>query len=82
MTVVNVLNDDSYFIRHYTSQDKEIVENRIGKIRRFLRKKTDLSMVNSDQVKRVERLLKNRPVRKFIYKSLTKCYLKKLHLLL
>ena len=72
MTVVNVLNADSYFKKPYTSQDKGIVEYRIVKIRRFLRKKTDISMVTSDQVKRFERLLKNRPVRKFKYKTLTK----------
>ena len=43
------------------------VENRIGQIRRFFPKKTDLSMVTDYQVKRVEQLLNNRPVRKFNY---------------
>jgi IS30 family transposase len=32
----------TYFTRPYTSQDKGTVENRIGVIRRFIPKKTDL----------------------------------------
>jgi IS30 family transposase len=74
MYVANNLNVKTYFTKPYTSQDKGTVENRIGQIRRFFPKKTDLSMVTSDQVKRVERLLNNRPVRKFNYKTLIKCY--------
>ena len=54
MTVAKALNAVTYFTRHYTSQDKGTVENRIGQLRRFFPKKTDLSMVTSDQVKRVE----------------------------
>jgi IS30 family transposase len=69
MTVVNALNDDSYFTRPYTSKDKGTVENRIGQLRKIFSKKTDLSMVNSDEMKRVEQLLNNRPVRKFNYKT-------------
>jgi IS30 family transposase len=59
MTVAKALNADTFFSKPYTSQAKGNFENRIGKIRRFLRKKTDLSMVNSDQVKGVEKLLNN-----------------------
>jgi len=69
MDVANSLNVKTYFTRTYTSQDKGTVENRIGQIRRFFPKKTDLSMVTSDQVKRFESLLNNRPVRKFNYKT-------------
>ncbi|WP_026751309.1 IS30 family transposase [Sediminibacterium sp. C3] len=65
--VAEALNVDTYFTRPYTSQDKGTVENRIGQIRRFFPKKTDLSMVTDYQVKRVEQLLNNRPVRKFNY---------------
>ena len=36
----------TYFTRPYTSQDKGTVENRIGLIRRFLPKKTDLNVVS------------------------------------
>ncbi len=69
MMVAKALNADIYFTRPYTSQDKGTVENRIGQLRRFFPKKTDLSTVTIDQVKRVERLLNNRPVRKFNYKT-------------
>jgi IS30 family transposase len=63
MDVTNNMNVKTSFTRPYTSQDKFTAENRIGQIRWFFPKKTDLSMVTSDQVKRVERLLNNRPVR-------------------
>ena len=65
--VAEALNVDTYFTRPYTSQDKGTVENRIGQIRRFFPKKTDLSTVTNKQVKQVEKLLNNRPVRKFNY---------------
>ncbi|WP_439504682.1 IS30 family transposase [Sediminibacterium sp.] len=65
--VAEALNVDTYFTRPYTSQDKGTVENRIGQIRRFFPKKTDLSMVTVNQIKRVEQLLNDRPVRKFNY---------------
>lgn len=57
----------TYFTRPYTSQDKGSVENRIGVIRRFFPKKTDLTFVNEQDVKIVEQNLNNRPVRKFNY---------------
>jgi IS30 family transposase len=69
MKVAEVLNVTTYFTRPYTSQDKGTVENRIGQIRRFFPKKTDLSLVTANQVKKVERLLNDRPVRKFNYKT-------------
>jgi IS30 family transposase len=67
--------------RPYTSQDKGTVENRIGQIRRFFPKKTDLNMVTDGQVKRVERLLNNRPVRKFDYKTPKQVLLEKIALI-
>jgi len=67
MEVARALNVNTYFTRPYTSQDKGTVENRIGQIRRFFPKKTDLSTVTDKQVKQVEKLLNNRPVRKFNY---------------
>jgi len=68
MEIANTLNVKTYFSRPYTRQHKGTVENRIGQVRRFFHKKTDLSIENSDQVKRVEQLLNDRPVRKFNYK--------------
>ena len=57
----------TYFTRPYTSQDKGTVEIRIGVIRRFFPKKTDLRFVTPKEVKQVEQKINNRPVRKFNY---------------
>ena len=81
MTVATTLKVGTYFTRPYTSQDKGTVENRIGQLRRFFPKKTDLSMVTDDQVKRVERLLNNRPVRKFNYKTPNQVLLERIALI-
>jgi IS30 family transposase len=81
MAVAVALNINTYFTRPYTSQDKGTVENRIGQLRRFFPKKTDLSTVTSEQVKRVERLLNNRPVRKFNYKTPNQVLLEKIALI-
>ena len=81
MMVAKALDADTYFTRPYTSQDKGTVENRIGQLRRFFPKKTDLSIVTSDEVKRVERLLNNRPVRKFNYKTPNQVLLEKIALI-
>ena len=62
-----LLNAKTYFTRPYTSQDKGTVENRIGVIRRFFPKKTDLRKVTDKRIKEVERLLNYRPIRKFNY---------------
>ena len=67
--VAKALQAETYFTRPYTSQDKGTVENRIGQIRRFFPKKTDLSNVTNEEIKTVETLLNNRPVRKFNYKT-------------
>jgi IS30 family transposase len=45
-----ILNAATYFTRPYTSQDKGTVENRIGILRRFYPKKTDLSFVTNQEV--------------------------------
>ena len=59
----------TYFTRPYTSQDKGTVENRIGVIRRFIPKKTDLRNLTCENVQNIESLINNRPVRKFDYLS-------------
>jgi len=69
MVVADALQINTYFTRLYTSQDKGTVENRIGQVRRFFPKKTDLSAVTDRQVKQVEQFLNDRPVRKFNYKT-------------
>jgi IS30 family transposase len=69
LEVAKALNAVTYFTRPYTNQDKGTVENRIGQIRRFKFKKTDLSIVTDELVKRIEKYLNDRPVRKFNYKT-------------
>lgn len=66
-TVGRALGIKTYFTRPYTSQDKGTVENRIGVLRRFLPKKTDLNFVTHQQIKKIQAHLNNRPVRKFNY---------------
>lgn len=63
------LEVDTYFTRPYTSQDKGSVENRIGVIRRFIPKGTDVAKIHFNTIKAIERKLNNRPVRKFNYLS-------------
>ena len=67
--IAQQLQADTYFTRPYTSQDKGTVENRIGVIRRFFPKGTDMTKVHWSTIKSVERKLNNRPVRKFNYLS-------------
>lgn len=67
----------TYFTRPYTSQDKGSVENRNGVIRRFYPKKTDFNEVTSKEVKNVEKMINNRPIRKFKYKSANEVHLSK-----
>ena len=81
MSVANALNADTFFTRPYTSQYKGTVENKIVQNRRLFPKKTDLSIVTDDQVKRVERLLNNRPVRKFNYKTPNQVLIEKIALI-
>lgn len=67
--IAELLNAKTYFTRPYTSQDKGTVENRIGVIRRFFPKKTDLRKISTKRIKEVERLLNYRPIRKFNYNN-------------
>jgi len=63
------LDADVYFTRPYTSQDKGTVENRIGVVRQFFPKGTDLREVSEQRIRTVERHLNHRPIRKFDYLS-------------
>lgn len=67
--IAKTLDANVYFTRPYTSQDKGTVENRIGVIRQFFPKGTDLRNVTEERIKTVERYLNNRPIRKFDYLS-------------
>lgn len=67
--IAKILNLKTYFTTPYTSQEKGTVENRIGVIRRFFPKKTDLRNVTNERIKQVELSINNRPIRKFNYLS-------------
>lgn len=71
----------TYFTRPYTSQDKGSVENRIGQIRRFIPKDTDLRDVDDKLIALVQDKLNNRPVRKFNYKTPNQVFLEKIALI-
>ncbi len=67
--IAKQFNIKTYFTTPYTSQEKGTVENRIGVIRRFFPKKTDLREVSSQRIKQVELSIDNRLIRKFNYLS-------------
>ncbi len=67
--IAKMHNVKTYFTRPYTSQDKGTVENRIGLIRRFLPKKTDLNLINENRIREIEKMINHRRVRKFGYIS-------------
>jgi IS30 family transposase len=52
-----------YFTRPYTSSDKGCVENRNRVVRRTLPKKTDFSCVAEDVIKKIERDMRERPMK-------------------
>lgn len=75
--IAEELNIKTFFTRPYTSQDKGSVENRNGVIRRFYPKKTDFKNVSIKDIKKVEKMINNRPVRKFDYKTPNEVHLLK-----
>ena len=78
--IAEKLNVQSYFTRPYTSQDKGSVENRIGILRRWLPKGTDLSLISPKYLMSIENKLNNRPVRKFNYKTPNQIFSEKIAL--
>ena len=75
--IAEELGIKTYFTRPYTSQDKGSIENRNGVIRRFYPKKTDFEKVTNYDIKKTEKIINNRPVRKFGYKTPNEVYLLK-----
>jgi len=68
-SIARTLDANVYFTRPYTSQDKATVENRIGVIRQFFQKGTDLRNLTKERIKTVESYLNNRPIWKIGYLS-------------
>jgi IS30 family transposase len=79
--IAEKLNVKAYFTRPYSSQEKGTVENRIGVIRRFLPKKTDLRLIDRHEIKKIENKLNNRPLRKFNYLTANQVLEKKIALI-
>jgi IS30 family transposase len=75
--IAKELSIKTYFTRPYTSQDKGTIENRNGVIRLFLPKKTDFNLIDAKEIKRIEKEINNRPVRKFGYLSSNEVYLRR-----
>lgn len=65
----------TFFTHPYSSQEKGSVENRIGIIRMFFPKKTDFRQVNEQQVRQVQNLINERPLRMFKYKCPNEIYI-------
>jgi len=57
------LNTKFYFCHPYSSWEKGSVENRIGVIRRYLPKGTDLGSISLKQIKQLEKNINNRPMK-------------------
>ena len=74
--IAAALKAKTYFTRPYTSQDKGTIENRNGVIRRFFPKKTDFTKKSKEEIKKVEQIINNRPVRKFKYQTPNEVFLK------
>ena len=77
-TVNKELQTKSFFTHPYTSQEKGTVGNRIGVLRRFFPKKTDFTLVIAKRVSQVEKIINERPVRKFDYQTPNAVFLQKL----
>lgn len=77
-TVNDQLQTKSFFTHPYTSQEKGTVENRIGVLRRFFPKKTDFALISAKRVRQVEKMINERPVRKFNYQTPNAVFLQKL----
>lgn len=63
------LGTDSYFCAPYRSWEKGTVENRIGLIRHYVPKKTDIGLLSEREIKKIERRINNRPMKCLNYKT-------------
>ena len=73
--IAKALTLKTYFTRPYTSQDKGTIENKNGIIRMLYPKKTDFTSIDKKEIKKVEDLINERPVRKFKYKTPNEVFL-------
>ena len=64
-----ILKTKSYFCNPYHSWEKGSVENVNGLIRRYLPKKTDLSLITNERIEYIEDQINNRPKKCLEYKT-------------
>ncbi len=62
------LNAEFYFAKPYRSRKKGLNEQTNGLVRQYLPKKTDVSKVTDEEVKKIEHLLNNRPRKSLNFK--------------
>ncbi|MCB9789694.1 IS30 family transposase [Candidatus Nomurabacteria bacterium] len=75
------LNTKYYFCHPYSSWEKGSVENRIGVIRRYLPKGTDLAQLSLRQIKLLEKKINNRPMKCLNYLTPLQALRKELNML-
>lgn len=68
-TVTAKIGMKFYFAKTYASWQRGTNENRNGLVRFYLPKDTDLNRLTSSQIRRVENLINNRPVRLLDYQT-------------
>jgi transposase, IS30 family len=73
--IAKILKVKTFFTRPYTSQDKGTIENRNGVIRQFFPKKTDFNLIDLKEIRRVQKEINNRLIRKFKYLTPNEVYL-------
>lgn len=66
---LNDIGIQTFFTHPYSSQEKGSVENRIGLLRMFFPKQTVFSEITNQNVQQVQKIINNRPMRMFNYKS-------------
>lgn len=74
LKINEIINCDSYFCQPYHSWEKGSVEQVNGLIRRYLPKGTDMKLVHSSTIKKIENLLNNRPRKCLDYKTPIEVY--------
>jgi IS30 family transposase len=73
LEIAKELKIKTYFCNPYHSWEKGTVENRIGRIRFFLPKKTDFSKVTDEELLRIQNILNNRPLKCLGFKTPYEC---------
>ena len=67
------LNANHYFCHPYSSWEKGSVENRIGVIRRYIPKGVDISKFSHKDIKKLEQIINNRPLKCLNWLSPIEC---------